>query len=85
MRLFRVYTYPHYFVAIPSLHTTNKQTNEQTESDRDGVRVVIELKRDANPQVVENNLFKKTQLQTSFSGNMLALGNDGNKVRERAS
>lgn len=49
------------------------------ESDRDGVRVVIELKRDANPQVVENNLFKKTQLQTSFSGNMLALGNDGNK------
>eukprot|EP00903_Cladosiphon_okamuranus_P010462 g9898.t1 len=49
------------------------------ESDRDGVRVVIELKRDANPQVVENNLFKKTQLQTSFSGNMLALGSDGTK------
>ncbi|CBN74882.1 DNA gyrase subunit A [Ectocarpus siliculosus] len=49
------------------------------ESDRDGVRVVVELKRDANPQVVENNLFKKTQLQTSFSGNMLALGSDGTK------
>lgn len=33
-------------------------------------------------QVVENNLFKKTQLQTSFSGNMLALGSDGTKVGE---
>ena len=33
-----------------------------------------------NAQVVENNLFKKTQLQTSFSGNMLALGSEGTKV-----
>ncbi len=35
-------------------------------------------------QVVENNLFKKTQLQTSFSGNMLALGSDGTKVIQGA-
>jgi len=47
------------------------------ESDRDGIRVVIELKRDAVPSVVENNLFKKTPLQSSFPGNFLALGNDG--------
>ena len=43
------------------------------ESDRNGMRVVIELKRDANPQVVLNNLLKQTQLQTTFSINMLAL------------
>ena len=47
------------------------------ESDRDGIRVVIELKRDAVPSVVQNNLYKKTQLQTTFSGNSLALVNDG--------
>ncbi|MGD9581062.1 MAG: DNA gyrase subunit A, partial [Vampirovibrionia bacterium] len=45
------------------------------ESDRDGIRVVIELKRDAKPEVVKNNLFKMTQLQTNFSVNMLALVN----------
>jgi len=43
------------------------------ESDRDGVRVVIELKRDAVADVVLNQLFKHTPLQTSFSVNMLAL------------
>ena len=43
------------------------------ESDRNGMRVVIELKRDANPQVVLNNLLKQTQMQTTFSINMLAL------------
>ena len=43
------------------------------ESDRNGMRIVIELKRDANPQVVLNRLFAQTQLQTSFSINMLAL------------
>jgi len=43
------------------------------ESDRDGIRVVIELKRDAVAAVVQNNLYKKTSLQTSFSGNFLAL------------
>lgn len=43
------------------------------ESDRDGMRVVIELKRDAKPEVVKNNLYKHTQLQTTFGVNMLAL------------
>jgi DNA gyrase subunit A len=43
------------------------------ESDRDGMRVVIELKRDAKPDVVKNNLYKHTQMQTSFGVNMLAL------------
>ena len=43
------------------------------ESDRDGVRVVIELKRDAVPEVVLNQLFRYTQLQSSFGVNMLAL------------
>ncbi|MEM9772389.1 MAG: DNA gyrase subunit A, partial [Cyanobacteria bacterium P01_D01_bin.73] len=43
------------------------------ESDRDGMRVVIELKRDAYPQVVLNNLYKQTPLQTNFGANMLAL------------
>ena len=43
------------------------------ESDRNGMRMVIELKRDANPQVVLNRLFAQTQLQTSFAINMLAL------------
>jgi len=43
------------------------------ESDRNGMRVVYELKRDAVPNVVLNNLFKHTQLQTSFSVNNIAL------------
>ena len=43
------------------------------ESDRDGVRVVIELKKDAIPDVVMNQLYKFTPLQTSFGSNMLAL------------
>lgn len=43
------------------------------ESDRDGMRIVIELKRDAKPDVVRNNLFKQTQLATSFGVNMIAL------------
>ena len=45
------------------------------ESDRDGMRVVIELKRDAKPDVVQNNLFKHTSMQTSFGVNMVALVN----------
>ena len=45
------------------------------ESDRDGMRIVIELKRDAYPQVVLNNLFKITPLQNNFSANILALVN----------
>ena len=43
------------------------------ESDRNGMRIVIELKKDANPQVVLNRLFAQTALQSSFSVNMLAL------------
>ena len=43
------------------------------ESDRDGMRIVIELRRDAYPQVVLNNLFKLTPLQNNFSAYMLAL------------
>ena len=46
------------------------------ESDRNGMRMVIELKRDANPQVVLNRLFTQTQLQSSFSIIMLALVNN---------
>ena len=46
------------------------------ETDRNGMRMVIELKKDANPQVVLNNLFKQTALQTSFGIIMLALVND---------
>ena len=45
------------------------------ESDKDGMRVVIELKRDENAEVVLNNLFQLTQMQVSFSLNMVALDN----------
>ena len=54
------------------------------ESDLTGIRVVIELKRDAVSKLVLNNLFKKTAMQASFSGNMLALVNAG-KQPERIS
>ena len=43
------------------------------ESDRDGMRVVIELKRDAKPEIVQNNLYKFTSMQSTFGVNMLAL------------
>jgi DNA gyrase subunit A len=43
------------------------------ESDREGMRIVIELKRDAQPKVVLNQLYKHTQMQTTFGANMLAL------------
>ena len=43
------------------------------ESDRNGMRIVIEIKKDANPQVVLNRLFSQTQLQSSFAVTMLAL------------
>ena len=51
------------------------------ESDRNGMRIVIELKKDANPQVVLNNLFKQTSLQTSFGIIMLALVDDQKQPR----
>ena len=45
----------------------------QDESDRNGVRVVVELKRDATPEVVLNQLYRFSPMQTSFGCNMLAL------------
>ncbi len=50
-------------------------SNIQDESDKDGIRLVIELKKNEIPEVVLNQLFKKTQLQTSFGSNMVALVN----------
>ena len=54
-------------------------TDLRDESDRDGIRVVIELKRGINPRVIMNQLFKLTSLETSFGINLLAL--DGLKPR----
>ncbi|MBM7552211.1 DNA gyrase subunit A [Thalassobacillus pellis] len=48
-------------------------TDLRDESDRNGMRVVIELRKDVNPNVLLNNLYKQTALQTSFGINMLAL------------
>ncbi|MBQ2177725.1 MAG: DNA topoisomerase (ATP-hydrolyzing) subunit A, partial [Oscillospiraceae bacterium] len=48
-------------------------SNITDQSDRTGMRIVIDVKRDANPQVVLNRLFAQTQMQTSFAINMLAL------------
>jgi DNA gyrase subunit A len=50
------------------------------ESDRDGMRVVIELKRDGNPTVVLNQLYKHTQMQSTFGAIMLALADGQPKV-----
>jgi len=51
----------------------NDISNIRDESDRDGMRVVIELKKDAQPAIVLNQLFVHTQMQTTFGVNMLAL------------
>jgi len=50
-------------------------TDLRDESDRNGMRIVIELRRDVNPSVILNNLYKQTQLQSNFGINMLALVN----------
>lgn len=50
------------------------------ESDRNGMRIVIELKRDANPNIVLNNLYKHTQMQDTYSLIMIALVNNEPKV-----
>lgn len=50
-------------------------TDLRDESDRNGMRIVIELRRDVNPNVVLNNLYKHTALQSNFGVNMLALVN----------
>jgi DNA gyrase subunit A len=55
-------------------------SNIRDESDKDGMRVVIELKRDAYPEVVENRLYKMTSLQTSFGFNMLSIHNGRPKI-----
>ncbi len=55
-------------------------TNIRDESDRDGMRVVIEMKRDAQPAVILNQLFKHTQMQVTFGVIMLALVNGVPKV-----
>ena len=51
------------------------------ETDRNGMRIVIELKKDANAQVVLNRLFAQTQMQTTFGVTMLALVNDQSQPR----
>src|SRR5215216_6815923 len=61
---------------IADLHAEKKLTeitNIEDHSDRKGMRVVIELKRDANPKVVLNKLYKHTQMQTTFGVNAVAL------------
>ena len=50
------------------------------ESDREGMRIVIELKKDENPQIILNQLYKQTQMQNSFGINMLAIVNNRPKV-----
>ena len=59
-------------------------SNVNDESDKDGMRIVVDVKRDANASVVLNKLFKMTQLQTSFSVNSVALvpcGEHNDKLR----
>src|SRR6185437_3707112 len=61
---------------IAELHKEKKIdgiSDLRDESDRDGYRVVVELKRDAMPDVVLNQLYRFTPLQTSFGANMVAL------------
>lgn len=55
-------------------------TDLRNESNREGTRIVIELRKDVNPQVMLNNLFKLTQLQVSYGINMLALQDGQPKV-----
>lgn len=55
-------------------------TDLRDESDRNGMRIVIELRRDVNPNIVLNNLFKHTALQSTFGINMLAIVNNEPKI-----
>lgn len=55
-------------------------TDLRDESDRNGMRIVIELRRDVNPNVVLNNLYKQTSMQSNFGINMLALVNNEPKT-----
>jgi len=54
-------------------HIIDDITDIRDESDRDGIRIVIELKKESKPEIVLNNLFKHTQLQVTFGAIMLAL------------
>ena len=54
-------------------------TDLRDESGRDGIKIVIELRKDINPEVMLNNLYKHTQLQTSFGINMICLVNNSPK------
>lgn len=62
------------------LKTLEDISDLRDESDRDGMRIVIDLKRDAIPDVVLNNLYKHTQMQVTFGANMLALHKGRPKV-----
>ncbi len=55
-------------------------TDIRDESNRKGVRIVIELRKDVNPEVMLNNLYKYTQLQTSYGMNMICLVNNSPKA-----
>ena len=55
-------------------------TDVRDESGRDGMRIVVEYRRDANPQIILNQLYKFTQLQSTFAVNMLALVNNEPKI-----
>jgi len=55
-------------------------TDIRDESDRDGIRVVLDLRRDAVPRVILNNLYKHTQMQESFGANFLAIVNNRPQV-----
>ncbi|MEQ9124573.1 MAG: DNA gyrase subunit A, partial [Alphaproteobacteria bacterium] len=58
---------------VTSLKLVEGISELRDESDRHGVRIVVDLKRDANAEVVLNQLFRHTPLQTTFGVNMLAL------------
>ncbi len=63
--------------ALPNLvreESLSEVTDLRDESDRNGMRIIIELKRSAQPKRVLNRLYKFTQLQSTFGINMLALG-----------
>ena len=55
-------------------------TDLRDESDRDGMRIAIDLRRDATPQIILNQLFKHTQMQDSFGVNMIALVNGSPQI-----
>lgn len=72
-----------YIAGLVSEKKIDGISNVNDESDKDGMRIVIDVKRDANASVVLNKLFKMTQLQTAFSVNSVALipCGEGNKLR----